>query len=97
MPRSCRRAHQRAIPFDCAFNADHAGSCSPYTLPPRPSEPTHTTASSIQDATTEHASGTIEIDWPDGTRATWFLAAEHLDTAAELIERSFKPADSIKT
>ena len=32
--RHCRKARQRAIPFDCKLNAGHEGKCTPYTLKP---------------------------------------------------------------
>ena len=33
-PRQCRKARQRAIPFDCKLDAGHPGNCTPYTHKP---------------------------------------------------------------
>lgn len=97
MTRSCRKARRRPIPFDCAFHSGHHGPCSPYTLPPGPPSETPRTANTpVQSTANDDTTGTLDIDWPDGTRATWFLTAEHLDTLAALIEHDIKPADSIK-
>ncbi|MCC3317929.1 MULTISPECIES: hypothetical protein [Nocardia] len=53
-------------------------------------------AQPVHDTVNDDSTGTLDIDWPDGTRATWFLATESLDTLATLIERITNPPDSIK-